>query len=634
MSFLTPLAILGLALAIPIILLYMLRLRRREVVISSTYLWQQVLQDREANTPWQKLRRNLLLFLQLLILLLLVLALMRPFIIVPAVSAGQIAVLLDASASMNATDSAQGTRFAEAQQRALELVDTMSAGDSMTVIRVAGAPDVLIPYTDDRAALRAAILEASPSQAAGDWSAALTLAAAGAAGSQDFAAAIISDGGILDNLNLPPLPGSLRYIPVGTSGDNVAITALATRSLPGEAPQLFAQVANYGSTDAEVIFSLRADGELFSAENYTIPANGAQPMVSDNLPEAFTTLEASITFPTGGTYTDYLEQDNHAWTINTASGARRVLLMTPGNLFVQQALRILPEVQTFQADPGRGLPNATFDVSIFDSYLPPVLPTTGDLLIINPPNSTSLFQVGAETEDAGNIRVSDDPRMAYVDFSTVNVRAFKQISADWAEPLIVADGGPLLLVGEVGDQQIAILTFDLADSDLPLQIAFPVLISALLDWYHPPRALENTEGLRVGQPITVQLSGSMDGGHVIAPDGSVNSLIGDGASRFFAGTDVTGLYTLEMTQEDTVVERDPFAVNGFDANESQIAPRTTLTLGQTILDSTAPEEEVGQQEFWSWLALAALIVLLIEWYAYHRRLNAPTLFRPLARGRA
>ena len=64
MSFLTPLGLIGGLLAIPIILLYMLRLRRREVTISSTFLWRQVLQDREANSPWQRLRRNLLLLLQ------------------------------------------------------------------------------------------------------------------------------------------------------------------------------------------------------------------------------------------------------------------------------------------------------------------------------------------------------------------------------------------------------------------------------------------------------------------------------------------------------------------------------------------------------------------------------------------
>ena len=68
LRFLTPIAFTGLALALPIILLYLLKLRRRETPVSSNFLWQQVLQDAEANTPWQRLRRNLLLFLQLLIL--------------------------------------------------------------------------------------------------------------------------------------------------------------------------------------------------------------------------------------------------------------------------------------------------------------------------------------------------------------------------------------------------------------------------------------------------------------------------------------------------------------------------------------------------------------------------------------
>src|SRR5690606_9591697 len=100
MSFLTPLAALGALFAIPIILLYILRLRRRETVVSSNFLWQQILRDREANTPWQRLRRNILLFLQLIILALMVIALMRPAQIVPTITASKTVILLDASASM------------------------------------------------------------------------------------------------------------------------------------------------------------------------------------------------------------------------------------------------------------------------------------------------------------------------------------------------------------------------------------------------------------------------------------------------------------------------------------------------------------------------------------------------------
>ena len=105
-------------LAGPIILLYMLRLRRREMMVSSTMLWQKLLRDREANAPWQRLRRNLLLFLQLLILACLVFALARPYIPVPTVATGNVVVLLDASASMQSTDETP-TRFEKARREAL-----------------------------------------------------------------------------------------------------------------------------------------------------------------------------------------------------------------------------------------------------------------------------------------------------------------------------------------------------------------------------------------------------------------------------------------------------------------------------------------------------------------------------------
>src|SRR3954454_15402841 len=104
MGILLPAALVLLALAIPIIIFYMLRLRREELQVSSSLLWRRALQDRTANAPWQKLRRNLLLLVQLLLLLLLVLSLARPFLFTKSAAAGNLVVVLDASASMQATD--------------------------------------------------------------------------------------------------------------------------------------------------------------------------------------------------------------------------------------------------------------------------------------------------------------------------------------------------------------------------------------------------------------------------------------------------------------------------------------------------------------------------------------------------
>ena len=100
MGFLAPSALLFGLLAVPIIAMYLLRLRGSERRVSSTFLWRRIVRDIEANTLWQRLRRNLLLFLQLLALAALVLALARPYFRGVSGILGDLVLVLDASASI------------------------------------------------------------------------------------------------------------------------------------------------------------------------------------------------------------------------------------------------------------------------------------------------------------------------------------------------------------------------------------------------------------------------------------------------------------------------------------------------------------------------------------------------------
>ncbi|MCB9451265.1 MAG: VWA domain-containing protein [Anaerolineaceae bacterium] len=637
MSLLTPVALIGALLAIPIILLYMLRLRRREVLVSSTFLWRQVVVDNEANTPWQRLRRNILLLLQLVILALLVFALARPFVIVPAVSAGQVELLIDASASMNATDIDGQSRFEQARREALNILDTLGSGDTMTVIRVADVPEVIAPATNDRQMLRAAITSIQPGSAGADWTGALTLAVADAVHSSDLDIVIIGDGGLGDADNLPgvPNPDRVRYIPVGQSSSNLAITALATRALPGQKPQLFAQITNYGNQDAPVIFDLRADGDLLTAQRYVIPAGSDYPLVSTNLPDDFTVLQAGLTLPSDSIVPDYLAEDNTAWTASSQVGTRRALVMTAGNLFISQAMRSLPAIEAFAGNIENGLPNRNFDLYILDGWLPDGDLPDADLLIINPPHSTDLFTVGTKQDMRGTPVVArDDPRMAFVDFSGVNILAFTPVSnTPWADTLVSVEGAPLLVAGEVDGRQVAILTFDLHESDLPLQITWPVLMANLLDWFTPRSAISVPDGLSVGELLAITPPFDATGVRVTLPDGSVYPMEIDRDVLVFGETDQPGLYRVDILQGDTVLQAASFAVNLFALGESDITPRSEIHLSGATITATGREES-GQREVWPWVALAALLVLLVEWYVYHQRLAVRTLFRPVLRPQA
>jgi len=640
MPFLTPLALLAGLLAIPIILLYMLRLRRREVLVSSTFLWQQIMEDKEANTPWQKLRRNLLLILQLIILLLLVLALMRPFIVVPTLSAGKTALLLDASASMNATDMDGASRFAAAQANALDLISEMSARDVMSVILVGDNAEPLIPYTGDRNALRAAVNNAQPGQGTADWAAALTLAAAGQDGSEQFNIILLSDGGIDDIGLLPRNIPQPTYLPIGSSADNLALTALATRQLSTDSPpQLFAQVVNYSERDISTSLVVRLDGTLWESQTDIIPGELQQSFVFE-LDEPFTTIEAEI-IP-DDERADQLALDNTAWAVRTGGGVRRVLWVSAeDNLFLAQVLRSLPALDVVRGNANNArLPEQTFDLYIFDGWLPNILPDS-DMLIINPPSSTPLFTLGAavEGESVGAVRVvrRDDARVAFVDLDNLNLRRYSTINDNgWAQTLIQAGDDPLLLSGETDDgRQIALLPFDLRDSDLPLQIAFPILVSNLVDWFTPADVLNIPAGLRVGDTVTVRPPIGTETITVSLPDGSERSYPADGRALTFTDTHQPGLYTVDLTLENNTTQSQAFAVNLFGLGESDITP---VAAGDLILGggqvNTADDDQLGVRELWSIAALLALLVLLIEWYVYHRRLQVPTVFRPLRRATA
>ncbi len=624
MQLLTPLALAGALLALPILLLYMLRLRRQELEVPSIMLWQQLLQDTEANTPWQRLRRNLLLLLQLLILAALVLALARPFITVPAAGSGQIVLLLDASASMNASDIDGGTRFRAAQDEARAAVAALGANDRVTLIRVAEQPQLLLAASNDRLALQAAIDNARPGKGSADWPAALTLALGGMAQADDYSLVIISDGGLGDPTLLPELPDKVTWLPVGNASDNLAITALATRRRAGQPAQLFTRVTNYGARDSEVVLSLKVDGELVASAYHEVQAGADLPLVVDALPASFREIEASLTIPVASQIPDHLELDNRAWALVEGGSGSRVLLFSPGNRFIEEVLRSLPGVDAFRGDLSAGLPREAYDLTILDRWQPEQLPT-GDLLFINPQRDNALFTVGEEQEFAQDIRVTPgDARTRFVDLDDVSVQRWTPVNAPWAQTLVEADGSPLLLAGEVDGRQVAIFTFDVHRSDLALQIAWPVLMANLLDWFAPPGLLSARASMAVGDALQLRPPPDAEGLRVRLPDGTLQELSLARRPLLFAETQQPGIYTIEVLEGGAVTRSQSFAVNLFDPAESDILPREMLFFGQSSLAPGAREEQ-GQLEFWPWVALLALLVLLLEWVVYQRRRAGLTL---------
>lgn len=614
MGLLTPLALAFAALGIPILILYMLKLRRRDVLVSSTLLWQRLLRDREANAPWQRLRRNLLLLLQLLILALLTLALARPFVPTQTVASGSVVVLLDASASMQARDVADGatTRFDAAIRAAVEIVAGLNAADVATLIAVGPQPQVLASATGDRALLRRALEDAAPTAGSADWEAAFALASAGLMGAEDVQVVLISDGALPETL--PSLPGEVRFVGVGGGGDNLAIAALATRE-GASGPQAFLRIVNYGDTATEPLVELSADGTLFDARRLSVPARASADLTLTDLPYDMRVLGAHLVTE------DVLSLDNAAWAVHTPPISGRVLLISEGNLFLERALGALSSVELTRLSPDQPLPSEFYDLYVYDRVVTSTLPA-GNLWLIGLMSSVGdgfpIEVGGVFTATAITHIAADDPLLRYVDWSTVHVLQARAVEPlPGARVLVEAQGGPLLFVAERAEGRLAVLTFDLHDSDLPLQIAFPILVANLTDWLLPRGSARFPDVIHPGDPVVVQTDPEAAEVHVVAPDGARHTLPVGQAPPTFAATDRLGVYRVEqVSRSGDVLQSAGFAVNLFDEAESNIAPREAVRIGQAEVSAAAREEE-GRREFWPWLAGAALGVLAVEWWAHH-----------------
>jgi Ca-activated chloride channel family protein len=646
MSFLAPAAFF-LALLIPVIVvMYLLRLRRTEQVVSSVYLWRRMVRDVEANAPWQRLRRNLLLILQLLILAALVLALARPFTWAEGV-AGQAAILiLDTSASMAAID-VTPSRLEAAKAQALGWVDNLPDDVRVTVIAASDGAQVLAASSQDRRQVRQAIQGTSVGDpgVGSDLTTALELASAIAARQPDTEIAIYSDGRVALPERLA-LKGTVRYLPTGISGENQAIGILSLRPTPGGGLTAFVQVVNYGQALAQRRLALYADGQLVNAYDLDVPPGEQRAVVADGLPFETAVVEARL----GGE--DALALDDRAWAVHRTGDPARVTLVTEGNLFLETGLALFPYLEVTTVRPedwevGRleerksgtlegdesVLPTfQSSNLTIFDAYVPitSALPS-GNLFFIAPPRSTEVFSVTGRVDQPVPRVVSSgesgiDPLLVHVNLAGVSVLEAVRVSLPiWARPVIAGDtpddSSSLLWAGEVDGRRVAVLAFDLSRSDLPLQVAFPLLLANLSAWLAPSGGSDLPVQVPPGSAVSLAVPPNVDSEavslvRVTRPDGSRVQISVESGQAILADTAQLGVYEVRWGDEGAA----RFAVNLFSPQESDVRPADSLSLaGAGTGGEAGSEPEHGaRREWWRPLAAVALALLIAEWLVYHR----------------
>jgi len=183
---------------------------------------------------------------------------------------------------------------------------------------------------------------------------------------------------------------------------------------------------------------------------------------------------------------------------------------------------------------------------------------------------------------------------------------------NWMNVLIEADSTPLVAVGETNGQRIAALTFDLRESDLPLQVAYPILFSNLINYLAPPSAFDSSQSLSAGETLTLVPPTDAEQIVIASPSNKTYTLAA--GQTLFSETNELGYYAVNFVSKDTT-KVEYFAVNLFNPSESDLTPREKLQIGSTAV-TPAASQQVGLQELWKWLAGFALVILMIEWQVF------------------
>jgi hypothetical protein len=287
-------------------------------------------------------------------------------------------------------------------------------------------------------------------------------------------------------------------------------------------------------------------------------------------------------------------------------------------------------VSLVDPDETNGLPDAS--LTIFDAVMP-ITQTAdlpgGSLLFIAPPRSTDYFSVqGLVSGPIPQAAGPDETLLHNVSLEGVHVLdAVRLAPGEWAVASILspdpqrgpAASLPLLFSGETGGRRIAVLAFDLRHSDLPLQLAFPVLFANLIGWLAPgaggglPEQAAPGQAILLIRPPDFSASG-IPQVTITRPDGSRLKLEAPDGQVIFDGIDQLGLYTVDWGTGEPA----SFAANLFAPQESAIQPAGNLAVASAANPQTAGPSQPGYREWWRPVALLALLLLVIEWLVYQR----------------
>lgn len=612
--------------AVPvIIILYLLKPKGKDYLISSNLLWKKLLKNEQSRTFFEKFVHNILMYLQILIIALLVIALMSPFIRINGHSGGNKVLLIDTSASMQHVGSSGKSRLEEAVKQACDYVRTAQntrfsvvtadgTGARLLAVDIGDAESLVrtlqgITCSDSGGSLAQA--QGTLDALCGEMSVETSMDSA-----QKTAADLVvyTDSAGAAAFEELRSAGEKELCVLGDATANVANEYTVFTRREDGLYDVMVSTVNY--SDCEVSFDVGlyddAGGEqqLIALSSLQLAPSESRICLFEEVDWQGRTITSridKIVFSDGGR--DSLVRDNDSAAVKNRENLMRGLLVGDGNTFIEKAYLAVTgetiskaqsdaaaEVSDSPLTPRTPLKEAGYNVVIYDAGQTPQTAQTNRLVFGDTGGEV------VETLQNVVLDMTDCDLTAGLSGFAIGVNTAHCFALpEGAECFLEYDGKCVGYYQELDDRKEIVVGFDIRESDFPLRAEFPVFLANAMIYLSDTSWLA-TNTYYAGEEIALQPWAEPD------------------RSQFESRPGKAGLYTLgnEEYQENYVVR--------FQTAAESDGRQTTDLQNLSTDSSEAVRQQKVKQTMRHVFILLALALLVVEWIVYVRQMRCRRTF--------
>nr|WP_300003807.1 BatA and WFA domain-containing protein [Tissierella sp.] len=595
MIFSSPLYLIFILGLVPLLLMYLLKKQHEDVTLSSNYLWNRMLKDIEANKPWQKLRNNLLMILQILVFSLLVLGLARPILSRGNISSDNLIIILDNSASMKSQDLAGKSRFDKAKSEIEDLIKNTKGETKISLVSMDTKPELWINNSSDKGLLKKTLDGIGVNDSSDKLGDTISMVKALVKEMASYDIILFTDKVVQTDMEhfqvniINEKRPNLSVDNIAYSPGETGITALTT-------------LTNHSDSQESFDLLIYGDEVILDVQEISLEAKESRDVYFENLSKALNILKVEIDLE------DSLETDNTRYAVVNSEPIKKVLIVSEGgNIFLEKAIGVTENIEVFKFDEKPSNDLKGYDAYIFDGVLPDVLPKDGNIVMFNP-NSNSLFKVSTPKQE-GNISLIDDELFRYVSLDFYIEKTNTIEGAEWLRPILKLDEKTIIAKGVKDKQKMVVVGFDIRDTDLPLRMDFPIFMQNILDYTLNINTQEKVE-VASGEAISINILPKSKEASIIDPTGKKQLL----TSPVYSDTFTSGIYTIEQKTETETLKS--YFVSNIDTSKESLDKAEAFE-GQAVKEENTNKARVGK-DIRNIILLFALALISFEWVVYNR----------------